>query len=91
MNKHTKEHESETYLKKDGSGWFCGICKKDVQTYWTVTEEEHKQGFHDCLDDILDKCVISEIDGEWLCKKCKQLVYVDWFEKTLTCEGCGDL
>ena len=58
---------------------------------WTVTEEQHRQTFHDCLDTILDKCIISEIDGEWLHKECKSLVYVDWFEKTLICEGCGDL
>lgn len=40
---------------------------------------------------IEESCEVDEISGDLVCKKCGSRVIVDWFEKTLECQGCDDI
>jgi len=40
---------------------------------------------------LKNKCVVDENDGTLKCKNCGETIHVDWFEKTLRCDGCDDV
>lgn len=56
-----------------------------------VEPEDTAIWFHKFLDRILEKCRVSELTGDWACKRCGNLVEVDWFEKTKECLGCDEV
>jgi hypothetical protein len=40
---------------------------------------------------IEENCLIDEIDGNLKCNLCGCLVIVDWFEQTISCQGCDEI
>ena len=50
-----------------------------------LLNESVAKKYHDFLDQILKNCDIDEVSGRFYCKKCKNLVHVDWFRKLAFC------
>jgi len=40
---------------------------------------------------IEDNCKADEFTGNLKCNKCGRNVIVDWFEMSITCNGCDEL
>ena len=40
---------------------------------------------HEFLDKLLENCNIDEITGRLYCKRCKNLVHVDWYKNLAFC------
>ena len=36
-------------------------------------------------------CVVEEATGDLVCKKCKCMVYIDWFMNEIECQGCDEI
>ena len=40
---------------------------------------------HQFLDNLLMNCDIDHFTGQFFCKKCKSLVYIDWYRNLAFC------
>ena len=48
--------------------------------------EESKKEEHEFLDILLKNCEIDLVTGQFFCKRCKNLVHVDWQRKLAFCD-----
>ena len=50
-----------------------------------------KEANHDLLDQLLDVCYIDALTGRFHCKKCKNIVHIDWSRHIAFCSIHGML
>lgn len=43
------------------------------------------------IEYVEESCDVDEFDGDLRCKKCGCSVHINWFEQTITCQGCDKL
>lgn len=55
---------------KENQDPFCGDPRKEK---------------HEFLDKILENCNIDDVTGQFYCKRCKNLVHVDWSRNLAFC------
>ena len=49
--------------------------------------EDIKKMNHEFLDVILENCDINPVTGRFYCKRCKNLVHIDWHRMEAFCES----
>jgi len=49
------------------------------------TCKDLKKGKHEFLDKLLENCTIDEVSGRFYCKKCQNLVHIDWHRDLAFC------
>lgn len=47
--------------------------------------ESLEKKYHEFLDQLLRNCYIDETTGKFYCKKCKNLVHIDWHRNLGCC------
>ena len=57
-----------------------------MTTSTIIAEGTSTSAFHIFLNAVLATCEVDEITGQFKCKGCGCIVYLDWFEKEI--EGC---
>lgn len=56
-----------------------------------LINNEPRKEEHEFLDQVLEHCCCDVLTGQFYCKKCKDVVYVDWDRNYAFCAVHGNL
>jgi len=54
--------------------------QEQIMFYESVEKKQHE-----FLDQILENCYIDDTTGKFYCKRCKNLVHIDWHRNLACC------